>query len=51
MKQPQRFILLLGSGVVSYWIHKIHFSTCSLFPVGVGTSEVSTQTMGTSDTC
>ena len=38
-EQPQHFILPLGSGVVSYRSHKIHFSTCSTFPIGVGTSD------------
>ena len=37
-EQSQCFTLPLGSGVVSYWIHKVHFSTCSTFPVGVRTS-------------
>ena len=37
-EQPQHVTLPLGSGVVSYRSHKIHFSTCSTFPVGVGTS-------------
>ena len=38
-EQTQHFILPLGSGVVSYQSHKIHFSTCSTFPIGVGTSD------------
>jgi hypothetical protein len=33
------FPLSLGSGVVSYWPHKVHLSTCSSFPVVVGTSD------------
>ena len=38
-EQPQCVTLPLGSGVVSYRSHKIHFSTCSTFPVGIGTSD------------
>ena len=37
-KHLDYFILPLGSGVVSYWLHKVHLSTCSSFPVGVETS-------------
>ena len=37
-KHLDNFILPLG-GVVSYWLHKVHLSTCSSFPVGVGTSD------------
>ena len=45
-EQPQRITLPLGSGVVSYRSHKIHFSTCSTFPVGVGTSDSLRQNFG-----
>ena len=38
-EQLQCVTLALGTGVVSYQSHKIHFSTCSTFPVGVGTSD------------
>ena len=38
-KHLDNFILRLGSGVVSYWLHKVHLSTCNSFPVGVGTSD------------
>ena len=46
-EQPQCFTLPLGSGVVSYRLHKVHFSTCSSFPVGVGSADPN---VGTSDT-
>ena len=36
-KQPQHFTLPLGSGVVRYLSLKVHFSTCSVILVGVGT--------------
>ena len=36
-EQLQHVTLPLGSGVVSYRSHKIHFSTCSTFFVGVRT--------------
>ena len=35
----QHLILPLGSGFVSYWHHKVHFSTCSSFPVGVASAD------------
>ena len=38
-EQLQRVTFPLGSGVVSYQSHKIHFSTYSAFPVGIGTSD------------
>ena len=38
-EQPQHVTLPLGSGVVSYRSHKIHFSTCSTFLVFIGTSD------------
>ena len=58
-KQPQHFILPLGSGVVRYLSLKVCFSTCSAILVGAGTPdclrqnfqvpEVPAQTIGTSD--
>ena len=61
-KQPQHFTLPLESGVVRNLTLKVHFSTCSSFPVGVRTSnclrrsfrlpaEVPAQIVGTSDYC
>jgi hypothetical protein len=37
-KHLGNFILPLGSGVAN-WLHKVHLSTCSLFHVGVWTSD------------
>ena len=53
-KQPQHFILPLGSGVVRYLSLKVCFSTCCAILVGAGTPsclrpEVPAQTVGTSD--
>ena len=45
-KQPQHFTLPLGSGVVRYLSLKVRFSTCSTFPVGVGTSDSLRQNFG-----
>lgn len=28
-------MLPLGSGVISYWLHKVHLSICSSFPIGI----------------
>jgi hypothetical protein len=38
-KWPNIFTLPLGRGVVSYQSHKVHLSTCSSFPIGVGTAD------------
>jgi dolichol kinase len=38
-KHLDNFILPLGSGVVSYWLHKVYLSTCSSFHVGVETPD------------
>ena len=60
-EQPQCITLPLGSEVVSYQSHKVHFSTCSDFHVGAGTpgclrrnfqlSEVLAQTVRNFDYC
>jgi len=39
-KHLDYFILLLGSGVVSYCLHKVYLGTCSSFSIGVESSDI-----------